>query len=134
MRNRKHDKRHFNVGSFGDNVGNLSIKDSLSSLANEFSVLKGELSRLELLAADIFNESTWTVTREAEWLRIMDPIRQRMMEIAMGMSEIGSTSQSDIIEKSRALLEFTQHDQDDNLYVLASSLCRDIHALLKTGN
>ena len=68
----------------------------------------------------------WTHEAELAWLAQVNPLRDRMFEIALEIVEIPARSDQDLRTKAKVLHELANGEAGDVVHRLATALCADI--------
>ena len=121
MTSKTSDYRETGAGSDGE----ARWARNLIELSEEFVQLQNQLAQLEE-QAQVVADCDWTVTREQAWLAEVDPIRDRMFEIAFEVVNIPARTIAGLHVKARVLLDLVDSDRNDTTHQLAASLSRDV--------
>jgi hypothetical protein len=115
-------------------VGMSETKSSntMQALDQEYARLMVEHRALELVSHDQSDTQSWTREAELAWLAKIDPLRDRMFEIATEIADMSARSDDDLRTKARVLLDFANGEAGDVVHRLATTLSADI--LARTQN
>jgi hypothetical protein len=101
---------------------------TMQALDQEYTQLMTEHRALEIVSDDQSDTDSWTREAELSWLAKIDPIRDRMFEIANEIADMTARSDDDLRTKARVLLDFANGETGDVVHKLATTLSADILA------
>jgi hypothetical protein len=101
---------------------------TMQALDQEYTQLMTAHRALEIVSDDQSDTDSWTREAELSWLAKIDPIRDRMFEIANEIADMTARSDDDLRTKARVLLDFANGETGDVVHKLATTLSADILA------
>jgi hypothetical protein len=101
-------------------------------LGEAYSSLQRRLLNCENSAKITKSAGAWTIDCETEWLATIDPICDKIFEIACRIVELPAVSDEAIAIKAQILFDQANGDADDVVYRLATSLASDIQSKTTT--
>jgi hypothetical protein len=100
---------------------------------NYFQLLDQEYTKLAQQHAEFdrlsHGRQPWTPETERAWLNLVNPLRDRMFEIATTLVNVPARSDRDLRTKAKVLHELASGETDDVVHQLATALCVDIMLL-----
>jgi hypothetical protein len=94
----------------------------MRNLDQEYGNLLAQLSALEAHADERFKTEKWTAEAEVSWLSKVDPLRDRMFEIAIQLTEMPIQTDQDLHTIAKVLYDFSNGDDSDVVHRLATAL------------
>lgn len=96
---------------------------AFEELADEFTKSKWREDNLNWKAQQI---EDWQPDDEERWLAEIDPIRDRLFELASDVVQLQASTAAQFRFKAEVLLDLVHEERGDIVHTLATGLCRDI--------
>jgi hypothetical protein len=122
---RKHTSINVPVQGAGDgNILDHAKPSVMQVLDHEYTKLMRQHEAFDRQSNDV--SQPWTPEAERAWLAQVNPLRNRMFEIAMEIVDIPARSDADLRTKATILHELANGETGDVVHQLATALCADI--------
>jgi hypothetical protein len=122
---RKDTTVHYPDHGTGDgNIADHPRSSTMQTLDQEYTKLMRQHEAFDQQSND--PSQPWTPETERVWLAHVNPLRNRMFEIAMEIVDIPARSDEDLRTKAKVLHELANGETGDVVHQLATALCADI--------
>jgi hypothetical protein len=126
------DRQHFIDKGMVDpatvRIGGSNQRVTMQALDEEYARLLAEHRALEVVSHQQSETECWTHDAELAWLAKIDPLRDRMFEIANEIADMPARSDDDLRTKAKVLMDFANGETGDVVHKLATTLSADILA------
>ncbi len=109
-------------------IGDINQKGTMQALDQEYAQLIAKHRELEAISNEQSETDIWSYETELAWLAKIDPLRDRMFEIATEIADMSARSDEDLRTKAKVLLDFANGEAGDVVHRLATTLSADILA------
>jgi hypothetical protein len=98
----------------------------MQALDQEYTLLLRQHEAFDKQSNEQHATGPWTHDAERMWLAQVNPLRDRMFEIALEIIDIPARTDQDLRTKAKVLHELANGETGDVVHRLATALCADI--------